>query len=50
MLEIVQDDTVGANFIVLLIVKLDPSNQLITNAYTYFSDGRRLVANVKVIC
>lgn len=50
MIEIVQDDTVGANFTVLLIVKLDPGNQLITKGYTYFPDGQRSVANVKVIC
>jgi len=48
MLEIVQDDTVGANFAVLLIVKLNPGNQLIANAYTYFPDGQCSVANVKV--
>ncbi len=50
MLQIVQDDMVGANFAVLLIVKLNPNSQLIATAHTYFPDGQRSVANVRIIC
>jgi hypothetical protein len=41
MLEIVQDKSVGANFAVLLIVKLEPNGQLVSTAHTYLPDGRR---------
>jgi integrative and conjugative element protein (TIGR02256 family) len=49
MLEIVQDDTVGANFAVLLIVKLSQDDKLSATAHTYFPSGLRRTANVKVI-
>ena len=42
MFEIVQDDSVGANFAVLLILKLDSAGQLIGTAHTYMPDGRRV--------
>lgn len=41
MLEIIQDSAVGANFAVLLIVKLDSSRQIITTVHTYLPDGTR---------
>ena len=41
MLEIVQDESVGANFAVLLIVKLDLNGQLVGTAHTYLPDGGR---------
>lgn len=41
MLEIVQDESVGANFVVLLIVKLISNEQLVGTAHTYLPDGRR---------
>lgn len=40
MLEIVQDETVGANFAVLLIVKLGARGELVSTAHTYLTDGR----------
>lgn len=41
MLQIVQDESVGANFAILLIVKLDLNGQLIGTAHTYLPDGKR---------
>lgn len=41
MLQIVQDKSVGANFVVLLIVKLDPKGQLVGTAHTYLPDGMK---------
>lgn len=42
MFEIVQDDSIGANFAVLLILKLDSAGQLIGTAHTYMPDGRKV--------
>ena len=42
MLQIVQDKSVGANFAVLLIVKLDPDGRLVSTAHTYLPDGTRM--------
>jgi integrative and conjugative element protein (TIGR02256 family) len=39
MLEIVMDETVGANFVVLVIVKLTPDGGLIGTAHTYLPNG-----------
>lgn len=39
MLEIVMDETVGANFAVLVIVKLAPDKGLIGTAHTYLPNG-----------
>lgn len=39
MLEIVMDETVGANFVVLIIVKLTPDGGLIGTAHTYLPNG-----------
>lgn len=41
MLQIVQDQAVGANFAVLLVVKLDSNGELIGSAHTYLPDGTK---------
>ncbi len=41
MRQIVQDRTVGANFAVLLVVKLDLHGRLIGTAHTYLPDGSK---------
>jgi len=46
MLQIVQDETVGANFAVLLIVKLGTEGELISTAHTYLPDGIRMQSKV----
>lgn len=48
MQEIIQDDTVGANFVVLLIVKIGANGQLVATAHTYLPDGSRWSSNVKM--
>lgn len=48
MLEIVQDETVGANFAVLLIVKLGARGELVSTAHTYLTDGRRTPSIVNI--
>lgn len=39
MYEIISDASVGANFVVLVIVKLDTSGNLIGTVHTYFPNG-----------
>lgn len=39
MRQIVQDPSVGANFVVLLVLKLDNTGQLTGSAHTYLPDG-----------
>lgn len=46
MLQIIQDETVGANFAVLLIVKLGDKGELISTAHTYLPDGLRMPSKV----
>ncbi|MDE2430625.1 MAG: Mov34/MPN/PAD-1 family protein [Burkholderiales bacterium] len=41
MFQIVQDVSVGANFAVLLIVKLNATSTMIGTAHTYFPDGNK---------
>lgn len=41
MLQIVQDQTVGANFAVLLVVKLDMHGRLVGTAHTYLPNGSK---------
>ena len=48
LLEIIQDDSVGANFAVLLIVKLGTSGQLVATAHTYLPDGTRCPSDLKM--
>jgi proteasome lid subunit RPN8/RPN11 len=40
MHEIILDRSVGANFVVLMIVKLSPAGALVGTAHTYLPDGR----------
>lgn len=47
MLQIVQDESVGANFVVLLITKLGSKGELISTAHTYLPGGARLKSIVK---
>jgi len=49
MLQIVQDTSVGANFVVLLIVKLNTTSDMIGTAHTYLPDGKRTRALVPTI-
>ncbi len=46
MLEIVQDNLIGANFAVLLILKLDSTGQLVGTAHTYMPDGRKVNSTI----
>src|SRR5882724_2846653 len=46
--EIVEDRDVGANFVVLLIVKLADNGELLTRAYTYLSNGTKSESTVTV--
>lgn len=46
MLEIVQDEAVGANFVALLIAKLGPEGELISTVHTYLPDGARIQSNL----
>lgn len=41
MREIVEDPTVGANFVVLLIVKLESPHEMATSVHTYLPDGTK---------
>ena len=47
MREIVQDPEVGANFVVLLIVKLNGAGTLISSVRTYLPDGSKHVSVVE---
>lgn len=47
MLQIVQDEAVGANFVVLLIAKLGPGGELVSTAHTYLPEGARMPSIVK---
>ena len=46
MLEIAQDNSLGANFAVLLILKLDSAGQLVGTANTYLPDGRKVNSTI----
>lgn len=48
MLQIVQDEKVGANFAVLLIAKLGLEGELIATAHTYLPDGTRMRSNIRL--
>jgi len=48
MYDIVSDSSVGANFVVLVIVKLDPQAQLVGTVHTYFPEGRVLQSVLKI--
>lgn len=49
MLEIVSDDSVGANFAVLLIVKLDTNQNLTGSVHTYLPNGLRSQSTLVVM-
>ena len=46
MLQIIQDESVGANFAVLLIAKLGAEGELVSTAHTYLPDGTRSASAV----
>lgn len=46
--EIVEDPDLGANFVVLLIVKLADNGGLLTRAYTYLPNGTKSESTVTV--
>lgn len=48
MLQIVQDEEVGANFAVLLIAKLELEGGLIATVHTYLPDGTRIQSNIRL--
>jgi proteasome lid subunit RPN8/RPN11 len=48
MWEIVQDPKVGANFVALMIVKLDPASSLVASAHAYLPDGRKRRGTVTI--
>jgi len=48
MLQIVQDETFGANFVVLLITKLGSERELVSTVHTYLPDGARVLSTVRV--
>jgi len=48
MLQIVQDESVGANFVVLLIAKLGSAGELISTVHTYLPDGMREKSNLSL--
>lgn len=50
MLEIAADPKTGANFVVLLIVKLDPKNQLLGGVSVYMPDGVVYPGTLDVEC
>lgn len=41
MVAIVQDPKVGANFVILLIAKLDGKRELLATVHTYLPDGSK---------
>ena len=48
MLQIVQDETVGANFAALLIAKLGAEGDLISTVHTYLPNGTRIESSLKL--
>lgn len=48
MLQIVQDECVGANFVVLLIAKLGSEGELMATVHTYLPDGMRIQSNLRL--
>lgn len=49
MREIVGDATIGANFVVLLIVKLSPGGALLTSVDSYLPNGDRIPASLRLV-
>ena len=48
MLQIVQDETVGANFVVLLIAKMGSMGELVATVHTYLPGGVRVRADLEL--
>lgn len=48
MLQIIQDESVGANFVVLLIAKLGFDGKLVSTVHTYLPDGMRIQSNLRL--
>lgn len=48
MLQIVKDETVGANFVALLITKLGPDREMISTVHTYLPDGSKIPSTFKI--
>lgn len=48
MHEIIDDPTVGANFVVLVVVKLDSAGALIGSAHTYLPNGVRAISDLVI--
>jgi integrative and conjugative element protein (TIGR02256 family) len=48
MLDIVQDTSVGANFVVLIIAKLGRGQELVATAHVYLPDGSRSQATLQI--
>lgn len=48
MLQIVQDETVGANFVVLLVAKLGAEGELISTVHTYLPNGLRMQSDLGI--
>jgi hypothetical protein len=49
MREIVRDVTIGANFVVLLIVKLSPDGTLLASLHSYLRNGDKMPASLRVV-
>ena len=47
MLQIVQDEEVGANFAVLMIAKLGLEGELVSTVHTYLPDGTRIRSDLR---
>ena len=48
MLDIVQDTSVGANFVVLMITKLERGHELVATAHVYLADGSRSQVTLEI--
>lgn len=48
MLQIIQDEIVGANFVVLLIAKIGPMGELVATVHTYLPDGTRFLSDLQL--
>lgn len=48
MREIAADSTVGANFAVLLVVKLGPEQALVGTVHTYLPSGTHLISELVI--
>lgn len=48
MRDIIHDPSVGANFVVLMIVKLSPSDDVIGTVHTYLPGGQKLASKLRL--